>query len=370
MIKKLKNLLMPLLLSSLLLHSLPTQCSDNDLKRQVSTFVVSAIALFFVYKIGQYFNPFATVSKGNNYIVYKNNFWGNIYTGMESRSLYPSAVCNGTYIILSSGAIELCNNNLYIDKQLIKLSSTSSSYQTIEKSGITETKIMDIPDVTALDISRIGVLIIKQCSENEKNANTLTITTDKNLLPHLRVIINHSQLSLGLNNNVTIPNNIPVTFTALLQKITHLSADNNAQIHLETPIVSQNIILKADHKAHIKGPLITTQELHVKSEHHSLIEASIVARDIKVNSAHHSIIVLSGTTRDQHIECTHNAMYSAYDLITKCSTVNAEHKGDVRINTQELCYKATYNSRIIYKGNPQQITGTTKYDSKICKAEE
>src|SRR5205085_1817240 len=163
------------------------------------------------------------------------------------------------------------------------INKETPSYNSVQPCGEIETKTMNITGVTGIDIFNIGTLIIKQCLENQQDADTLTITTDKNIFPHLQTKQSGNALLLCLNDNVTIPSNVPVTFTALLRNISSLRAHNNTAIHLETPITNKDKIdFTAAYNAIIDGHshIIKTKKLHANSTYNSSIQAQIEADDI------------------------------------------------------------------------------------------
>jgi hypothetical protein len=226
--------------------------------------------------------------------------------------------------------------------------SSSSSQITIKGNGISETKKLDITGITQIYTGGIGNLIIEQ---DETQPELLTITADENVMPYLKHAlsgISHEQLSLGIENNVTIQSRIPITYHAIIKNINKISSSGTMDIQ------SKNTI--------------KTNVLDIDKSGTGNINLSIDVDKVILNHSGTSNTELSGTATEQKINFSGTGKYNAYKLLSQKASLNLSGVGTAHVNVKnKLAYTLSGIGSIYYKGNPE-LNGSTSGLGKIKKA--
>lgn len=343
------------------------------------------IGCFFV-AINIYFARKATIISTHDYAIYRNNFWGQLFSSFNLWC--PTSCASGNYIVKARyhNSILVSGNDIYINGQKIDLSGSKNNPQTITDAGIVEEKIIDIPPINDMIIANIGKLKVRLCGETDQE--TLTISADQNIMPHLKYKIRNNQLVLGVKNNVNVSTKTPVIFSAIVKHLIVIKVNNDAQAEIHSPISGKALTLFANNDAIISSKqthnlnslylLISNNskiEINAKAQNVSIdannnahITATLTTNELDVKGDNDSQINISGTTTKQTITLYNDSKYHALDLSSTTATITAKNDSKAKIAATNITYDLNNNSLLTYKGTPLQLTGTNKNDSKVSKA--
>jgi|GEM_PF-6349417 len=258
----------------------------------------------------------------------------------------------------------------------------SDNTPTITDAGIAETNIIEIPDINDIVISNIGKLVVS----HTENSETLTISADKNIMPHLKYEIHNNQLYLGIKNNVKIKTNTPIIFSACVKHLNAIKASNDTCAEINSSFTANNLTVTASHGAKIisKPQHSITSYLTLYANNNSLIEINALAqtvacqadKDSKINAQlqthsltaignNGSTITVSGTTEIQNVKLYNASKYYAYELSSAKATITATNASEAQVSANsDIIYTLENASSLYCKGNAK-LQGTGKNNSTV-----
>ncbi len=208
------------------------------------------------------------------------------------------------------------------------LSSYFSPTITINGSGNTITKQIAISDVSAIDMSGMGTLIISQ-SDRE----SLSIEAEDNIMPYIIISVKNNTLQIRKQNNININTTKPIRFHVTVKNINTITA-------------SSSIRIKADD--------IKTRSLDISTSGSATIEARIQTKQLTVMSSGSSNITLDGHADTQKLTMGGSSHFNGSKLIGKTAEVTCTGSSRVKLNvTKKINGTVSGSASVAYRGNPK-----------------
>lgn len=206
---------------------------------------------------------------------------------------------------------------------LLALVSVGSGCNSMRGSGRIASESRSVKDFTSVELSGTGTLIIEQ-----GDVESLSITTDDNLLEYLTADVVGSKLKLGTKELAQIRPSTGVTYKLLVKKLNAIGLAGGADLE-------------------VKG-LLTD----------SLTVAVAGASDIRI----------SGETHDQKIAISGAAKYNAENFKSKDAAITVTGAGSAVLAVSDrLNVHITGAGEVKYVGDPmvtQEVTGAGIVEKK------
>ena len=233
-----------------------------------------------------------------------------------------------------------CHGSLYqIDGKTFCDGNTtiSSSNNLIQDTGELETKKMNIAGVNNINASGIGNLTIEHCPTCEE---TLTVTADKNVLPHIKTDIYGRQLHVGIEDNVNIITQAPINYYAVVKSLDAITASGTINVEAKNTI--------------------RARLLNVNMSGSTQMNASMEVEKLIANCSGSSKTTLHGTATDQDVKTSGASRYNAANLRSNnvCSKTSGASIVQL-LAMQELYGHASGASNVTYSGAAQNNIKTS-----------
>lgn len=205
----------------------------------------------------------------------------------------------------------------------------------IKDFGELETKKITITGVSSIHASSIGNLTIEHCPTCEE---TLTVTADKNVLPHIKTDRDGNQLELYLEGNISTQT--PVNYHVVVKSLTTLSA--SGAVHVKTQNTIREKLLK------------------IKMSGATKMNATIEVEQLTADCSGASKATLTGSATNQTIEISGSSTYNASELQSDSilNTASGSSKACL-FAQQQLNGRASGASQTTYRGNAQNNIKTS-----------
>lgn len=194
---------------------------------------------------------------------------------------------------------------------------------------------------------------------NSGAKNSVTITSDKNILPYINIVQENNQLSLGVQPGVTLsstqPKKVIITSSAMLHQINISGLTTLHAINVNSDDLALN--MNGRNSADIQGKIKQMQiNLDGKSRLHlKLIDAENVVLNINGMGA----VELSGNTQNLTIRTNGKASVSANDLVADSVVITGRGMSDISVHAvKTLSVLSSGKSSIQYSGNPKVSKNT------------
>ncbi len=219
----------------------------------------------------------------------------------------------------------------------------------IEKSGITQTKIIEISNITAIDLSSIGTLSIHVCPLCSKEM--LEIIADEKIMPHIKV----QNVSVGISNRLTLSTDDAIT------KGNTIKEDE----------IAYHLIVKSLESINASGAVIIKTETPIVGKHLSVsvsgsvkVEADMEVDKLSIYSSGASKITLKGVAQRQDCNLSGAIAYDGAYLKSSDVACNISGASSVKLYAlRHLSGVVSGRTKVTYYGNPITSITASGYSS-------
>lgn len=196
----------------------------------------------------------------------------------------------------------------------------------IRGSGKLATEKRTVPAFHSIELSGTGNVYLQQGSEQ-----SLTVTTDANLMSELNTNVFNGKLKIGFRNGVSRITRLDIHITLKELKGLNISGSGN--------IEGKGVFNASDLNINISG----SGEIILETE----------AKTISSNISGSGEINLKGRVEAENIRISGSGDYNAFNLLSDKASVVIQGSGNCRINVaQELDAEVYGSGNVEYQGRP------------------
>lgn len=216
--------------------------------------------------------------------------------------------------------------------------------ETIKPSSVITTKEYDFSNFTSLDVSNDFKVYVSFSDDEEK----VSIEVNENLLEHVVVELNNSNLEIRLKNNLNIRGNETLNAYVTTSAIADFQASGDAEIYLNNKLISDNTSIKLSGDSRFDGILETT--------------------NLDANIKGDSYLKLVGFTDNLDINLSGDSKIERYGFSVKSLKIDLKGDSEGYLTvTESIDIKATGDSKFHYKGDATIVREDLSGDSKLVK---
>lgn len=209
---------------------------------------------------------------------------------------------------------------------LICLLVISANVFAIRGSGKIATEKRNVSEFHSIELSGTGNVYLQQGTEQ-----SLTVTTDANLMSELETHVSSGKLKVGFKNGVSRVTRLDVRIT--MKDLKNLSISGSGNL---------------EGKGRFK-----VNDLKLKISGSGEISLEVDARTISSNISGSGEIYLKGRSENEDVRISGSGDYYAFDLLSQKAMVVISGSGNCRINAaQELDAELYGSGNVEYQGRP------------------
>lgn len=206
----------------------------------------------------------------------------------------------------------------------------------VQGSGHVRTEARDVHDFDRVDVAGSGTLVITQGP-----SETLTITSDDNVLPRLRSDVTDRTLHLGPRDNTSV-RTTQLRYELAVKQLRGISVAGSGEVRA-SPLDTDQLDLN------IAGSAATSL-------------ARLTATELRVSLAGSGAVSVAGEVTRQRVAITGSGSYHAGDLASRQATVMISGSGDCDLRVSDSLDASVLGSGSVrYAGSPavtQRVAGS------------
>lgn len=224
--------------------------------------------------------------------------------------------------------------------------------RTVRGSGDIQTKSFDVSGFDQVQLETIGEVYIEQ-----GDSESLTIETDDNILPMLRVRVKNGKLTLSSRNNTNLTPSNTITYRITVKRLTAVTTDSSGDF-FAGPLEGERLGVFIHASGNVSLDEVQVEEFSIRSDGSGDVEVKAVhTDDLQVRISASGDVDMAGSTASLLVEGDGSGILRARNLEAATAEVNLQASGDATVwAVDKLDVTLDGSGSLSYYGSPRMTT--------------